>query len=318
MALPRVLCMHDVSAYPESLDPLRGVAEVVCEKADQARLVEIIGEFDAYVASLHVRVNADVLANARRLKVIATSSTGLDHLDVELCGRKGVEILSLKHDTDFLKDITSTAELAFGLLLGVVRRIPWAFDAAKQGFWARDVFRGHQLSGKTYGVLGVGRLGTISAQYAQAFRMKVLGCDLKRIELPFVEQVDLDTLLRRSDIVTIHVHLSDETRGMIGRREFGLMKPGAVLINTSRGAIVDEGAMVEALESGRLAGAGVDVIDGEWDKDLYNHPLIRYARTHDNLLIVPHVGGVTLEAQAAAIRHTAEKLRRFLAGGERR
>ncbi len=312
MPKPRVLCMCGTEMYPRAFDALREAADLICEEADQQRLVEAIAGCHAYFAALSVRVNADVLANADKLKVIATSSTGTDHLDLDLCARRGVEVLSLKHDLDLLGRVTCTAELAFGLLLGVVRRIPWGFDAAKQGFWGRDAFRGHQLSGKTFGVLGVGRLGTISAQYAHAFRMNVLGCDIKPIDIPCVKQVDLDTLLRESDYVTVHVHLTEETRGMIGREQFARMKDGAVLINTSRGAIIDEAALIEALESGKLAGAGLDVIHGEWDKDLYHHPLIRYARTHDNLLIVPHVGGVTCESQEMTLRHTADKLARWL------
>jgi len=312
MSKPKILCMHETEAYPETLDPLREIGEVVCEEADQQRLIETIGEYDAYVCALSVRVNADVLENAKKLKVIATSSTGTDHLDLDLIEKKGITVLSNKREIDMLSEITCTAELAFGLLLGVVRHIPWAYDAAKQGFWARDVFRGHQLNGKTFGIVGVGRLGTMSAQYARAFRMRVLGCDIKKIELPWVKQVDMDTLLAESDFITLHVHLTDDTRGMIGRDEFAKMKDGAVLINTSRGALIDEDAFLEALESGKLGGAGADVIHGEWDKDLFHHPLIRYARTDYNLLIVPHIGGVTFESQSSTLRFTAEKLARWM------
>lgn len=314
MARPKILCMHEVDAYPEAVDPLREVGDLVCEPGDQQRLVETIGEYDAYVAALTARVNEDVLANAKRLKVISTSSTGTDHIELDLCAERGITVLSNKTEIKVLEDVTATAELAFGLMLGVMRRIPWGFDAAKQGFWARDIFRGHQLNGMTYGVLGVGRLGTMSAQYAKAFRMRVIGCDLKKVELPYVEQVDFDTLLRESDVISIHIHLTDKTRGLIGREEFAKMKPGAVLINTSRGAIIDDEAFIEALESGKLGGGGLDVIHGEWDKVLYNHPLIRYARTHDNLLIVPHLGGVTYESQSGMLRFTCEKLVKWMRG----
>jgi D-3-phosphoglycerate dehydrogenase len=311
MSRLRILCMHDTTPYPEVLDPLRPIADVVVEEPDQKRLADTIGGYDAYICSLKVRVNAEVLSNAHRLKVVSTSSTGTDHIDLDLCAQRGIEVLTNKHDIDLLKDITATAELGFGLLLGVVRHIPWAFDAAKQGFWARDVFRGRQLNGKTYGILGVGRLGTISAQYAHAFRMRVIGCDIRKIEMPYVRQVDFDTLIAESDVLSIHVHLTDETRGMIGRREFARMKDGIVIINTARGAIMDEAALLDALDSGKVAGAGLDVIHGEWDANLYHHPLIHYARTHDNLLIVPHLGGVTLESQAITMRHTCEKLARW-------
>lgn len=310
--MPKILVMHDVAPYPSVLEPLREIGDVAVEPADPLRLVETIGQYDAYVAALSVRVGEDVLANAGRLRVIATSSTGTDHIEMGRCREMGIAVISLKDDIAFLCEITCTAELAFGLLLAVVRNIPWAFDAAKQGFWGRDVFRGRQLNGKTIGVLGVGRLGTMTAQYARAFRMRVLGCDVKRIEAPGVEQVDLDTLLRESDFISVHVHLDETTRGMIGREEFAKMKDGAVLINTSRGAIIDEAAFLEALESGKLGGAGCDVIHGEWDADLYRHPLIEYARTHQNMVIVPHIGGVTYESQDAAMRHTCEKLAAWL------
>ena len=308
----RILCMHETQPYPYVLDPLSDIADIVTEEPDQQALIEKISGYDAYMCALSVRVNAEVLANAERLKVVSTSSTGTDHIDLDLCAQKGITVLDNKKDIDLLKDITCTAELGWGLLLGVIRHIPWAYDAAKQGFWARDVFRGHQLNGMTYGVLGMGRLGTISAQYANAFRMRVLGCDVKQIDLPDVEQVDLDTLLRESDVISIHVHLTEETRGMIGRNEFAKMKDGAILINTARGAILDETSLLEALQSGKLGGAGLDVIHGEWSKDLYHHPLIQYARAHDNLLIVPHLGGVTFESQATTMLHTARKLADWL------
>ena len=150
-----------------------------------------------------------------------------------------------------------------------------AFDAAKAGHWARDEFRGHQLSGKTLGILGYGRLGRMAAEYGKAFRMRVLACDVRKVEpAEGVEIVDFERLLRESDVLSIHIHLTEENRGLINTGAFAMLKPGAVLINTSRGAIVDEQAFLEALLSGRLAGAGVDVIEGEWNENLADHPLI--------------------------------------------
>ena len=309
---PRVLCMADVVPFPEVLDPLREVADVKVFPPKREILLREIADCDGYLASLHVRAGAEVIAAAKKLRAIATPSTGLDHIDLDAAAARGIAVLCLKDDREFLDRITCTAELAWALLLACVRKLPAAFQAAREGRWARDEFRGHQLSGMTFGVLGYGRLGTIVAQYAKAFRMRVLACDIKDLGAEGVEQVDRETLFRESDVVSIHVHLTPETKGLVGRRELALMKPGAILINTSRGAIVDEAALLEALESGKLGGAGVDVIHGEWSKKLKEHPLIRYARTHENLVITPHIGGVTFEAQATTIRYTAEKLRDFL------
>jgi D-3-phosphoglycerate dehydrogenase len=311
--LLRILNMADIAACPDVVDPLKDLGEVVTLAADQSVLQRRIGEFDAYIASLHVRADREVLSRADRLRAIATPSTGLDHIDLSAARERGIMVLSLKNDTQFLNQITATAELAWALLLATVRRLPWAFDAARQGRWARDGFRGQQLSGKTLGILGYGRLGRIVAAYGRAFRMPVLACD--RNEVPAAEgikEVTFDTLLRESDVLSIHIHLDDSNKKLISRNALAKMKPGSILINTSRGGIIDEPALLDALRYGPLAGAGVDVIDGEWGEHLENHPLIQYAREHDNLVITPHIGGVTHQSQRMAFAHTVEKLRQYL------
>ena len=312
MPKPKVLCLFDTSIFPHTMDPIRDLGRIVQAEPTAENLRREIADTDIYIATLHQRLTADLIASAPRLKCVLTCSTGLDHLDVKALEARGIELISLKYDRAFLDSVTATAELAWALLLAVVRKIPSGFEAARQGRWARDEFRGHQLSGKTLGVLGYGRLGTMVADYGKAFRMRVLACDVKDFSASGVTRVDMDTLLRESDVLSVHVHLTPENTGLIGRRQFDLMKPGAVLVNTSRGAIVDEAAMIAALESGRLGGAGVDVIDGEWSTDLVNHPVIRYARTHDNLVISPHVGGVTFESQEMAFAHSIRKLREWM------
>ncbi len=309
----RVLNMADISPHPDVLDPLKSVAEVTTLEPDEQVLLERIPEFDAYYASLEVRMNRQILAAASRLRAIATPSTGLDHIDVAFAAEHAIEVISLKEDTEFLDNITSTAEIAWALLLATVRRLPWAFEAAKAGYWARDRFRGHQISGKTLGILGYGRLGRMVAEYGKAFRMRVIACDVQNVTpAEGVELVDFDTLLRESDVLSLHIHLTEENRGLIDADAFARMKTGAILINTSRGAIIDEDAFLDALLSGHLGGAGLDVIVGEWDPDLKNHPLIRYANSHENLVISPHIGGVAYEAQRMAYTHAAEKLRQYL------
>jgi D-3-phosphoglycerate dehydrogenase len=309
----RLLNTYEIDHIPESLDALRGVAEVTTVPARTELLHQFLPDADAYLAGLAVRLTRDLIEKCPRLRVVATCSTGTDHLDLACLEQRGIPVISLKYDTDFLDRVTCTAEMAWGLLLAVVRRLPWSFDAAKQGVWARDRYRGHQLAGMTLGILGYGRLGRITAEYGKSFRMRVLACDVKPVTLADgIERVDFETLLRQSDVLSLHIHLTPENTGLINRDVFARMKKGAYLINTSRGAIIDEAAFLEALESGHLGGAGVDVIQGEWDPDLANHPLIRYARTHENLVISPHTGGMTIEAQRMTMTHTSEKLARFL------
>jgi D-3-phosphoglycerate dehydrogenase len=305
--------MSDIAACPDVVQPLTELGEVLTLAPDQTVLQERIGEFDAYLASLHVRADRQVLSRADRLRAIATPSTGLDHIDLTAALQRGIAVLSLKDDTQFLNQITATAELAWGLLLATVRRIPWAFEAARQGRWARDEFRGQQLSGKTLGILGYGRLGRMVAAYGRAFRMSVLACDRNAVPpADGIKEVTFDTLLRESDVLSIHIHLDDSNRKLINGTALAKMKPGSILINTSRGAIVDEPALLGSLRNGPLAGAGFDVIDGEWEPSIEHHPLIQYARTHENLVITPHIGGVTHQSQRMAFAHTVEKLRQYL------
>jgi len=311
MPLPVVVCAADLNHLPETRAILEKHFQVRYVSPTSESLAESLPGADAYFAAMQVRLTGDLMAKATRLKAVATPSTGLDHLDLAAARERCVAVLGLKDDRDLLDKITATAELAWTLLLACVRRLPEAVEASRRGHWARDLYRGRQIAYKTLGILGCGRLGTIVAQYAQAFRLNVLGCDVRDVKLPGVTMVSFDDLLRRADILTIHIHLTEENKKFINRRAFERMKPGAVLINTSRGAIVDEEALIEALETGKLAAAGLDVIDGEWRTDLDRHPLIVYARTHPNLIITPHVGGVTFESQEMAYAAAARKLVAF-------
>lgn len=315
MTDPVVVCAADIGHLPETQRILDGCGRVLYVKATPEGLRAALPGADAYFASMHVRITAELIEQAPRLRVIATPSTGLDHIDMNAARTKQIAVLSLKDDRELLDRITSTAELAWGLILACARRLPEAIDASRRGAWARDAVRGHQIAYKTLGILGCGRLGTMVAEYAQAFRMKVLGCDVRPVDLPGVERVSFDRLFAESDIVTLHIHLTEENRKLINRDVLARMKPGSVLINTSRGAIIDERALLDALENGPLAAAGLDMVEGEWQDHLDHHPLIAYARSHGNLVITPHVGGVTFEAQEMAYSAAARKLSEFLRPG---
>ena len=153
---------------------------------------------------------------------------------------------------------------------------------------------------------------TMMAGYGNGFGMKVLGCDLEEKNIAGVEQIALDELLAKSDVTSIHIHLTEENRGFVSNELLKKMKPGVVIINTSRGAIIDEDALIKNLESGYVGAAGLDVIHGEWDKNIYDHPLIKYARTHDNLVITPHIAGATVESIIGARVFLAKKLADYI------
>lgn len=309
----KILNLADTSPFPDVLDGLHAVADITSLPASRETLERELPKFDGYLCALSLQVTDELLSECPRLRIIATPSTGWDHLNVAAMQARNIHLLSLRGEEEFLNSITATAELAWGLLLTVVRRLREATRLASDGIWARDACRGRQLSGRTLGVVGYGRLGRMMAEYGRAFRMRVLVHEQKAGDLPpGVEAVSLDRLLVESDVVSLHVHLTPDNVGLLGKSELSRIKPGAVLINTSRGAVVNETALLEALQSGHLSGAGLDVIDGEWDTHLEAHPLIRFSRENDNLVITPHIGGVTWDSQRAAYAFLAAKLLRTI------
>ena len=308
---PIIVCTADLAYASKAREVLESAFEVRCVEPTTAAIAKAIVGADAYYASLFVRLTGSLMKLSPSLKAVSTASTGLDHIDLEYALQNEIAVLCLKEDRVFLDKITATAELAWALVLATSRHLPAAVNAAKQGKWARDEYRGHQIAYKTLGILGCGRLGNIVAQYGRAFRMKVIGYDTANVEIEGVTKVSYDELLKQSDILSIHIHLNEKNRGFVDKKSIAKMKKGAILINTSRGAIVDEKALIEALESGHLSAAGTDVIDGEWQKDLLNHPMIAYARRHDNLVITPHIGGVTYESQEMAFLEAAVKLKNY-------
>jgi D-3-phosphoglycerate dehydrogenase len=311
---PVIVNTLDLSGAPEATAALQAAGELISLSAERAQVLNVIGRADAYLASASVIIDDEFLDAAPRLKVIGSPSTGTDHMHLEAIDRRGIARFDIARELGLISSFTATSELAFGLLLSLIRHLKPAFAAAERGDWARERFTGFQLHGKTLGILGLGRLGKISAQIGNGFGMNVIAHDIQPISAPQVRMVDFDTLLRESDVLTIHIHLTPESDGLIGRDAFARMKRSAILLNTSRGRIVHEASLLEALAGGQIAGAGLDVIDGEWLSDEVRvvHPLVAYAREHDNLLIAPHIGGATVESIYGARVFMAKKVADWL------
>ena len=306
-----------LNAEPEGYDPKAKAVLQTIGQLDEAwslpvnELAERLKEYDILIVRLKYHVGRTLLAATDRVKVVVSATTGINHLDLDYLDSRGIAALTLRGETEFLRTITATAEHAWALLLALRRRIIAAAEMGASGIWERDQLRGHELSGSTLGIVGCGRLGLMVARYGQAFGMKILIYD------PYVQPEigektpSLIDLFARSDVISVHVPLNDETHGLISRDVLACCKPGAVLINTARGEVIDEQALLDALRSGRLGGAGLDVLAGELSPDLADHPLVVYARQHDHLLITPHIGGATYESMAKTERFMAHKLYNF-------
>jgi phosphoglycerate dehydrogenase-like enzyme len=262
-------------------------------------------------ASMKVKITDQMILSAPRLRIISCATTGSDHIQRGTLNERGIPVRTLKEDAELLRNITPAAELSWALLMACARRLLAATRHVIEGGWNRELFPGIMLNGKCLGLIGCGRIGGWMARYGHAFGMDVIGYDPHLSQWPdTIRQVSLVKLMETSDFVSIHVHLNPETEGLVSRHLIERIKPSAVVINTSRGAIIDQEALLAGLRSGRIYGVGLDVITGE--PDIAGHPLVEFARKNDNVLITPHCGGFSPDAVRVVCAHAAEKIRTVL------
>ncbi|MBS7613406.1 hydroxyacid dehydrogenase [Candidatus Bathyarchaeota archaeon] len=286
MEKPIVLIVGGVDEeFYEILKPYAELKEILSEK-----LTEEIKNADILVVRGDVKVTREIIDQAPRLRFIARAGSGLDNIDIVHAEQKGIKVINAPD-----APVDSVAELTIGLIISLARKIPSLDRHVKSGGWRGTWTTGVELKGKVLGIIGLGRIGVRVAVMAKTFGMQIIAYDpyipKTKAEQIGVELVDdLSKLLKMSDFVSIHVPLTDETRNMIKSEELSLMKRGAYLVNTSRGAVVDEKALYIALSSRWLGGAALDVFTEEPPS---NSPLLKL----DNVILTPHIGGSTLEAQ---------------------
>lgn len=300
---PKVLVCDPIS--DAGVDLLSPLCEVdVRPGLDEDSLVSIIDDYEAVIVRSATKITGRVIAHGGRLKVIARAGAGLDAIDVPAAVEAGIEVVNSPD-----ANTVAVAELTLGLMLALARNVPRADAAMKDGRWEKSKLMGSGLAGKTLGIIGFGRIGQEVATRAKAFGMKVITNQHRPTPELYlehdVEPVDLYVLLGRSDYVTLHIPARAETQGLIGAAELAAMKPGAYLVNTSRGTVVDEQALLAALESGSLSGAGLDVfaVEPAVDNPLASHPRV---------IATPHIGASTEDAQVTAAVDVCTKILSFL------
>lgn len=304
------------SRYPsEMLDQLAGSFELdLFDCGDQGTLYARLKErqYEVIFARLGLMIDKRVMDFQPHLAFIVTPTTGLNHIDVEEANSRGIEIISLKGESEFLSNIKSTAEHTWGLLLSLVRHIPAAHKEVLNGSWDRSNFLSDELQGKTLGIIGYGRLGKIVAQYGITFGMDVLVHDkveAGHLALP-LRRTSLQSLLLESDFVVLLISWSLENENFMNDNGFRLMKDGSYFINTSRGELVDENSLLNALQSGKLRGAALDVLrnDSSWDGKVNgSDKILEYARRHSNVIVTPHMGGYGKDSIAKTRTFVTEK-----------
>lgn len=295
--------------HPEELDPLRAYGEVVLYSTRAASRAELLDRLAGAAVVINVRgytkFDADLLRACPSLRLVSILGTGTDNVDLAAAAALGVTVTNTPGAST-----ESVAELAFGLMLDAARHISLSDRRVRAGEWRHQL--GMELKGKTLGVLGLGEIGQEMARRARGWGMRVIAWSLRhdpeRAAACGAELVEFDDLFRQADVVSVHLRGSPRTAGLVGRRELALMKPTAVLVNTARGAIVDQDALVEALQTGRIAAAGLDVFPEE------PLPPDSPLRTLDNVVLTPHFGWVTREANARLMRRPVENVIAFLEG----
>ena len=274
----------------------------VSSKLPKDELHARLGEYEAIVTRSSTTVTAEFLGRARRLRILGRAGVGVDNIDVDACSRQGVVVVNAPYG-----NVVSAAEHTVGMLLALVRKIPAAHESLKRLEWDRGIY-GSELFRKTAGVLGLGKVGSRVAARLRAFDMEVLVYD------PFIPEsrardlgvrlTDLQTVLSRADVLTVHVPLTDETENMIGAPELAALKPGARVVNCARGGIVNEGDLLAALDSGHVAGAAVDV----WSEEPPRSPAVKRLIQHPRVVVTPHLGANTQEAQVNVAVDVARQL----------
>ncbi len=307
MTKPRVLISDSMSSLAVGVFEERGVEVVQSAKLSVEELMDTIGDFDGLAMRSSTNVTPELLEKAKRLKVVGRAGIGVDNIDVRACTANGVVVMN----TPFGNAIT-TAEHAMAMMLSLARHIPQASQSTHAGKWEKSKFMGIELTGKHLGIIGAGNIGSIVAQKALGYGLHVLAYDPfltgERADQLGVTKLELDELLERSDIISLHVPKTDETANIINATALNKMKKGSLLINCARGGLVDELALKVALESGHVRGAALDVFEVEPAKEnvLFGMP---------NVICTPHLGASTSEAQEKVAVQVAEQMSNYLITG---
>jgi len=245
------------------------------------------------------------LLEGTNIKLINTCSTGMNHIDQKYCRSENITIYSLTRDMELINNLPSTSELAFGLMLSLLRNIPKCNNHVSKYYWDYTQFMGRQVKDLKIGIIGYGRLGKMMEKYCKAFDAQVTIYD--PYIFPNQTKKSLENMFVNCDVISLHVHVTDETKYMINKKLLGLSKKDLYIINTSRGEIVNENNIVEALKNKKLSGYGTDVVEHEFN-DLKKSPIINAMNEGENIIVTPHIGGMTIEGQTKAYKWSISKL----------
>jgi phosphoglycerate dehydrogenase-like enzyme len=311
--MKNIICITPIKHIDGMYEKLEQRGNIIYEpEITKSKLKKVLSDLKVeYLLTIANKQNFildEEVLNGSQLKVINTCSTGLNHIDLDYCKKNKIDVWSLKEDYEVINDIPTTSELAFGLMLSLMRNISKSFHSVRDGNWDYEPFVGHQIKGKTIGVIGYGRLGKIMCRLFDGWGVDIFVYDPNTdVDVEKYFEVDLKTLLEYSDVIFLHTHVTDETRGMVDDEFLSQMKQGSYLVNTARGELVDEDSIIKFIEQGHLKGYGTDVIRDEFG-NRENSKLVEFSiDPNNNVVITPHIGGMTVEGQQKALDWTIGK-----------
>ena len=316
MKKPEILVVTPVSHLPGVVEALRDVGNVIlAEEVSEEDFISLVESADAVFTNPNKAsflLGEAQLSGARKLQVISTASTGLAHIDLGYAKKRAIEVLSLRSQIDLIEKISSTAEHALALTMSANRRIVSAHQSVLAGGWDYQEFIGRQTDFLTFGILGHGRLGSKYASFVSPLAGEVLFYDSDAgVVSDFAHRVgSMTELFEKSHVISLHCHLSDDTRGLISAQVLAHARHDLLLVNTARGEIVDENALVSFLQAHPEARYATDVLAGEIASP-ENSPVLQFARHSHQITVTPHIGGMTVEGQQIAYREAARQLKEF-------
>ncbi len=309
MAKKKILISDNLSEEGKLILEESGLFEVdIRKKTPREEILSIIGDYDGLIIRSATKADEELIDKAKKLKVIIRAGVGVDNINIPACSQKGIVVMNAPAGNSI-----STAEHAIALLFSLVRKIPAADQSMKSGQWEKNLFNGNQLTGKTIGVIGLGRIGKEVVKRALGLQMNVLGYDpyigkehLEHLQIDIVSKNDI---LKNADIITVHTPLTDQTKGIVSKKNIKNLKKGVFLINAARGGIYEEDAIVDGIEKGIIAGAALDVFSKE--------PLVEGSklRNYANVILTPHLGASTDEAQTEVAKESAQSMVQFFKEG---
>ncbi len=319
MKKPNLLYYTPLNFDSQNISKLSRYFNVIEVEEFNTDIDKILYNIEVSCAPLHIYFDKFRMDKSPHLKAIISNTTGTSHIDINAAKNRKIEVFSLANEQEFLSNITSTAEHAFGLILCLLRKIPWSFNSVLNNEWNRFNFGSpSMLSRLSIGIIGLGRLGSMMATYATAFKMNVNYFDpFNNEKYPNFNRFDsVLSLVKVSDIVSLHIPSNEKTISLIDEGVFNSFRDNSIIINTSRGEIIDESALLNALKNGKLAGAALDVLSGEFSPNFrpQDNNLVKYAKSNNNLLLTPHIGGSTEDAWKETQLRVIDKVIEFFDG----